>query len=162
MYFIQYTTIGHNSWLFFCKFFLSFIHTSKINVLWSSLNSKETLQNFLYLYKKKTQVVFFVFHFKQLSFFPYECPAYVDIDQGIHKGKNESCSKWKTKKTTWVFFLYKYRKFWSISLEFKLERKTFILEVWNTYQKLIQLCGYLNHQLQNSLLLGRWKYDYNG
>ena len=55
--------------------------------------------------------------------------VYVDIDQGIHKGEDESCSKWKTKKTTWVFFLYKYRKFWSISLEFKLERKSFILEV---------------------------------
>ena len=55
--------------------------------------------------------------------------VYVDIDQGIHKGKNESCSKWKTKKTTWVFFLYKYRKFWSFSSEFKLERKTLILEV---------------------------------
>ena len=55
--------------------------------------------------------------------------VYVNIDQGIHKGKNESCLKWKTKKTTWVFFLYEYRKFWSISSEFKLERKTFILEV---------------------------------
>ena len=33
------------------------------------------------------------------------------------------------KKTTWVFFLYKYRKFLSISSEFKLERKLFILEV---------------------------------
>ena len=47
--------------------------------------------------------------------------AYVDIDQGIHKGKNE--------KTTWVFSLYKYRKFRSVSLEFNLERKTSILEV---------------------------------
>ena len=51
------------------------LHTSKINVLCSSLNSEEMLQNFLYLYKKKTQVDFFVFHFKQLSFFPYECPG---------------------------------------------------------------------------------------
>ena len=33
------------------------------------------LQNFLYLYKKKTQLVFFIFHFEQLSFFPYECPG---------------------------------------------------------------------------------------
>ena len=61
--------------------------------------------------------------------------VYVDIDQGIHKGKNESCSKWKTKKTTWVFFLYEYRKFWSVSLEFKLERKTFILDVSEISQK---------------------------
>ena len=49
-------------------------HTSKINVLRSSLNSEEMLQNFLYLYKKKTQVVFFVFHFEQLSFFPLWMP----------------------------------------------------------------------------------------
>ena len=35
------------------------IHTSKIKDLCSSLNSEEKLQNFLYLYKKKTQVVFF-------------------------------------------------------------------------------------------------------
>ena len=69
------------------------MHTSKINVLRSSLNSKETLQNFLYLYKKKTQVVFFIFHFEQLSFFPLWMP-------------------------------------WSMSMEFKLEHKTFILEVW--------------------------------
>ena len=33
------------------------------------------LQNFLYLYKKKTKVVFFVFPFEQLSFFPNECPG---------------------------------------------------------------------------------------
>ena len=46
------------------------IHTSKINVLCSSLNSEEMLQNFLYLYKKKTKVVFFIFYFEQLSFFP--------------------------------------------------------------------------------------------
>ena len=55
--------------------------------------------------------------------------VFVDIDQGIQKGENESCSKWKTKKTTWVFFLYKYRKFWNVSSEVKLERKSFILEV---------------------------------
>ena len=53
-------------WYFFTPILQ--IHTSKIKVLCSSLNSRETLQNFLYLYKKKTQVVFFVFHFEQLSF----------------------------------------------------------------------------------------------
>ena len=31
--------------------------------------------------------------------------VYVNIDHGIHKWKNKSCSKWKTKKTTWVFLL---------------------------------------------------------
>ena len=32
----------------------------------------------------------------------------------------------KNGKTTWVFFLYKSRKFWSVSSEFKLECKTSI------------------------------------
>ena len=33
------------------------------------------LQNLLCLWKKKTHVVFFVFHLEQLSFSPYECPG---------------------------------------------------------------------------------------
>ena len=33
------------------------------------------LQNLPYLWKKKTHVVFFVFHLEQLSFFPYKCPG---------------------------------------------------------------------------------------
>ena len=36
----------------------------------------------------------------------------------------------KNEKTTLVFFLVKYRIFWSISSEFKLERNTCILELW--------------------------------
>ena len=45
------------------------------------------LQNLLCLWKKKTHVVFFVFHLEQLWILPYECPGLCDIDQGIHKGK---------------------------------------------------------------------------
>ena len=92
-FYILHTFSSNIQWVFqFNKYqYKQLNHTSKIKVLRSSLNSRETLQNFLYLCKKKTQVV--------------------DIDQGIHKGKNESCSKRKMKKTTWVFFLYKYRKF---------------------------------------------------
>ena len=41
-------------------------HTSKIDVLCSRLNSKETLRNFLYLYKEKTHVVFSWFEFGKL------------------------------------------------------------------------------------------------
>ena len=94
----------------------------------SSLNSDEMLQNFLYLYKKKTQIPFFIlsnFHFYLLN-------ALVYVDIGIHKGKNESCLKWKTKKLLGFSSLYKYREFWCISLEFKLECKSFILEVWRS------------------------------
>ena len=42
-----------------------------MNDLRSSLNSEEMLQNFLYLCKKKTQVVLYIFHFEQLLFLPY-------------------------------------------------------------------------------------------
>ena len=106
------------------------LHSSEKRALRSTFWPRETLQNLLCLCKKKTQVVFFRFSFQAtLSFTLMNALVYVDIDQGIHKGKTQSCSKWKTKKTTWVFFLYKYRKFWSISSEFKLEHKKFILEV---------------------------------
>jgi len=52
----------------------------------------------------------------------------VNIDQSICKVKTQKCSKWKTKKTTWVFFFYKYGKFWSISPEQKIELKPFFLK----------------------------------
>ena len=55
------------------------------------------------------------FHFSLMNFL-----VYFNIDQGIHSKNYYS----------WVFFLYEYRKFWSISSEFKLELKWFILEVW--------------------------------
>ena len=59
-------------------------HTSKINDLRSSLNSKEMLQNFLYLYKKKTQVIFFIFHLEHFWVLPYiNASFYVDIDQAF-------------------------------------------------------------------------------
>ena len=45
------------------------------------------LQNLLFLWKKKTHVVFFLFNLDQFPFFPYECPGLFDIDYGIHKGK---------------------------------------------------------------------------
>ena len=37
--------------------------------------------------------------------------VYVDIDQGIHETKMKVAQIEKQKKTTWVFFLYKYKKF---------------------------------------------------
>ena len=55
--------------------------------------------------------------------------VYVVIDQGIHKVKMKVAQNEKRKKTTWVFFLHKYRKFLSIFSEFKLELKLFNLEV---------------------------------
>ena len=40
-----------------------------------NLKPGEMLQNLLCLWKKKTHVVFSVFHLEQLSFSPYECPG---------------------------------------------------------------------------------------
>ena len=54
----------------------------------------------------------------------------VVIDQVIYKGKNQSCFKWKTKKTTWVFFSHKHSKYWSISLGQKVEHKPVFSEEW--------------------------------
>ena len=56
------------------------------------------LQNLLSLWKKKTHLVFCVFHFEQLSFFPYGCPVYVNIYQDIHKGKVKLAQNEKRKK----------------------------------------------------------------
>ena len=51
------------------------VHSSEIRGLRSTKCSSETLQNLLYSMYKKSHVVFFVFHFVQLYFFPYECPG---------------------------------------------------------------------------------------
>ena len=37
--------------------------------------------------------------------------VYVDMDQGIHKVKLKNALNEKRKKTTWIFFFYKYGKF---------------------------------------------------
>ena len=82
------------------------IHTSKINDLWSSLNSEEMLQNFLYLYKKKTQVVFFIFHFEQLSFLPYECPGLYRPRPGHSYREKWKLFKMKNKTKNYFGFLF--------------------------------------------------------
>ena len=89
------------------------------------------LQNLLCLWKKKTHVVFFVFHLKQLLFFPYGCPG-LCRHKPVHKGKMKVALNEKQKKTTWVFFLHKHSKFWSISLGQKVERKPFFSEECGT------------------------------
>ena len=105
------------------KTLLDSLHTSKRNNLCSRVNSKETLQNLIYLIKWKpikSNFNFFSYEFPDLC---YQRPGY------SLKWKSGSCLRWKTKKTMWVFFLLKYSKFWSIPLEFNLERKLFVLEV---------------------------------
>ena len=69
------------------------------------------LQNLLSLWKKKTHLVFCVFHFEQLSFFPYGCPVYVNIDQGNHKGKMKVALTEKQKKLHRLSFSIKIANF---------------------------------------------------
>ena len=49
---------------------------------------------------------------------------YVDIDQGIHKGKKVA----RDKKSTWVFVFQKYGKFRSVSLGHFIKHKPLISE----------------------------------
>ena len=56
----------------------------------------EILQNLQYFYHKKTHVVFF--HFLQINFFLVNALVYVDIGQGIHRGKNKVAQKEERKK----------------------------------------------------------------
>ena len=59
-----------------------------MNYLHSSLNSEEMIQNFLYLYKKKTHVVFFsFFNLSNFNFHLMNALDYDNIDQGTHKKK---------------------------------------------------------------------------
>ena len=74
-----------------------YIHSSEIRGLHSTKYSSEMLQNLLYFLYKKTHVVFFVFHFVNFTFSLMNALAYVDIDQGIRKGKSKVArnEKWK-------------------------------------------------------------------
>ena len=56
--------------------------------------------------------------------------VYVDIDRGIHKVKLKNALNEKQKKTTWVFFFYKYTKFWSILPDKKVDLKPHFSEEW--------------------------------
>ena len=55
--------------------FIICTHSSEIRSLRSTNCSSKTLQNLLYFMYKSTHVFFFVFHFVQLYFLPYECPG---------------------------------------------------------------------------------------
>ena len=50
-------------------------HTSKKRGLRSTFWLPKMLQNLPYLWKKKTHVVFFLFHLEQLWVLPYKCPG---------------------------------------------------------------------------------------
>ena len=41
-------------------------------------------------------------------------PHFYHVNTLVHVDIDQNCSKWKTRKTSSVFFFYKYGKFWSI------------------------------------------------
>ena len=72
------------------------------------------LQNLPYFWNMKIENThsFFRFSFRATLFFPLmNALVYVNIDQGIHKGKLKVAQNEKRKKTTWVFLYIKYGKF---------------------------------------------------
>ena len=67
-------------------------HSSEIRGLCLMKLSSKTLQNLPYFWNKKTQIVFFVFHFSfpaMLLFYLMNALFYVDIDQGIRCNKSK-------------------------------------------------------------------------
>ena len=81
--------------------------------------------------EKENPKTFFCFSFRAtLSFTFINALVYVNIDWGIHKRKLKNALNEKQKKTTWVFFFYKYGKFWSVSPDKKVDLKTLFSEEW--------------------------------
>ena len=64
----------NKQWLLNHECFCLGTHSPEIRGFCWSFCPAKTL-HLLYFYNKKTHIDFFVFHFKQLSFFPYECPG---------------------------------------------------------------------------------------
>ena len=50
-------------------------HTLQFHGYYSMKNSSETLQNLLYFWNKKTQIIFFIFHFELLQICYSGCPG---------------------------------------------------------------------------------------
>ena len=76
------------------------LHSSEIRGLCSTKSSRKMLQNLPYFWNTKIHVVFFVFHFVLLYFFPNECPG----------------------------LCRQYGKFWSVLRELFVEHKPLISE----------------------------------
>ena len=79
------------------------LHTSKTKVLHLRLNSRETLQNFLYLYEKKTEVVFSFFVSSNFHFSLYECPGLCQDRPGHSLGGKWKLLKMKNKRNYLIF-----------------------------------------------------------
>ena len=64
------------------------------------------IQNLLHLWKKKTHVVFFVFHFMQLYFLSNECPGLCRDRPGHSLGEKIKLHEMKNGKNLFGFSFY--------------------------------------------------------
>ena len=87
-------------------------------------SSRKMLQNLPYFWNMKIHVVFFVFHFMLLYFFPNECPGLCRHRPGHSLGEKIKLHKMKIGKTTLGFRIH---KIWQILKHFagvlKVENK---------------------------------------
>ena len=120
----------------------------------------------MYLYKKKTQVVFLFLFFISSNFHFYRMNAlvYVDIDQGIHKGKMKVAQNEKRKKLLgfsfytnignfeaflWNLNLSKNRLFWRCELMLRSEWEQYFALVPHNKSQLFVYKTFWWHLVQN-------------
>ena len=88
----------------------------------------------LCLCKKKTHVVFFIFHLEQLSFSPYECPGL------CHKGKMKVALNEKRKKLHGFSFSINIANFEAFLSVFKLTKNPLFLKSVPRYFRILTYC----------------------
>ena len=114
-------------------------NTSKFAIFYINENSKLLFPFFISCY---------------FIFFTNEYPGLCRHRPGHSLVKKIKLLEMKNEKTTRDFLLYKYSKFWSVFLEFKLEHKPLILEVceaWNS----VFYWFYLLH-VKNGFFFAKW------
>ena len=119
----------------FWSSFSSFVYWKSLfrNVrgLWLMKFSIKTLQNLPYFWNTKINLVFFVFHFVLLNFFPKEYPGLSWHRQGYSLGGKNKVARNAKLKIYVIFIFQKYGKFWSVFLEYFIKHKCLISEEWN-------------------------------
>ena len=109
-------------------------HSSEIKNVHSTKCSSKIIQNWLYLMYRNNLVISFNFILCNFTLSNMNILVYVNMDQGIHKGKSKVGQKENQQKAAWVFLYKLYSKFWSILLEHYLECKPIALKSkteWN-------------------------------
>ena len=96
------------------------------------LKNREKCFKICYVYGKRKPMQFFSFFIQSNFHFPLmNALVYVDIDQGIHKGKTKVAINEKRKKTTWVFISINVANFEAFFSVFKLTKNRLFLKSVN-------------------------------